>query len=163
MKTCTKCGLELPESEFYKRKRSPDGLSYQCKMCTKKRQKPWYEKNKKRIKERLRQYYEENKERILEYRHSERFRLFNAQGVRIYSKKNPEKIKAQQVLNHKIRIGEIERPIECEICGEESKEPLNGHHEDYSKPLDVIWLCIKCHTDLHVARRLQSSTTQEEK
>lgn len=32
-KVCTKCGKELPLSEFSSKKGTPDGLSYQCKEC----------------------------------------------------------------------------------------------------------------------------------
>ena len=34
----------------------------------------------------------------------------------------------------------------CSICG---CEKVEAHHHDYSKPLDVIWLCRKHHVELH--------------
>ena len=37
MKTCTKCKVEYPLSEFYKSKNGKDGKSTHCKTCTKKR------------------------------------------------------------------------------------------------------------------------------
>lgn len=37
----------------------------------------------------------------------------------------------------------------CEVCGTENVE---AHHDDYSNPMQVRWLCRKHHRDLHVAR-----------
>jgi len=37
-------------------------------------------------------------------------------------------------------------PQVCEICDEKK---VQMHHEDYTKPLMVSWLCVECHTDLH--------------
>lgn len=34
-KTCPKCGLDLPASDFYRNKGRPDGLSYACRSCFK--------------------------------------------------------------------------------------------------------------------------------
>lgn len=36
MKKCAKCGRELPESEFYRSKKAPDGLQSYCKECSSK-------------------------------------------------------------------------------------------------------------------------------
>ncbi len=33
MKTCTKCHVEKPETEFCKNKSRSDGLNYRCKQC----------------------------------------------------------------------------------------------------------------------------------
>ena len=47
--------------------------------------------------------------------------------------------------------GKIKRKDACEKCGGNST--LQRHHEDYSKPLDVTWLCIPCHQEItNVAR-----------
>lgn len=34
----------------------------------------------------------------------------------------------------------------CVRCGNKKSQ---GHHPDYYKPLEVVWLCSRCHTDEH--------------
>ena len=41
-------------------------------------------------------------------------------------------------------------PKPCERCGAQSQ---HKHHEDYDKPLDIVWLCVRCHVGLHVGER----------
>ena len=41
MKTCTKCGRELPEDQFYKCVSNADGLQYVCKECVRKANKEY--------------------------------------------------------------------------------------------------------------------------
>ena len=65
----------------------------------------------------------------------------------IYRQKNPLKVKAHKVIELALLRGEIERPETCEDCSEEQR--LHGHHDDYSKPLDVRWLCQPCHQRFH--------------
>jgi hypothetical protein len=65
---------------------------------------------------------------------------------------------ARNTVNKAVAAGELTRPDSCERCGRVPERrrwdgstfyPLNGHHEDYSKPLDVIWLCASCHQLAH--------------
>ena len=58
-----------------------------------------------------------------------------------------EKYYARRKLQNAVKRGDIKKPIYCQDCGEEKK--LTAHHEDYSKPLDVIWLCYRCHGKRH--------------
>lgn len=48
-------------------------------------------------------------------------------------------------LNYAVKIGKVTKSP-CVICGDEKSQ---GHHEDYSKPLEVIWLCRKHHIERH--------------
>jgi hypothetical protein len=50
-----------------------------------------------------------------------------------------------------LRDGRLTRPDACEQCGIEGKP--QAHHHDYSKPLEVEWLCERCHTNHHLAMR----------
>ena len=55
-KVCTKCGRELPLSEFTKDKRRADGLQYRCKSCMKEYNKIWYETHKSDMLTHMRKY-----------------------------------------------------------------------------------------------------------
>lgn len=41
----------------------------------------------------------------------------------------------------------LTKPDLCERC--QTKPAAHGHHDDYMKPLEVKWLCVKCHMQLH--------------
>lgn len=43
------------------------------------------------------------------------------------------------------------KPMPCETCGTE--EGVQKHHDDYSKPLQVIWLCGPCRRKRHETNR----------
>lgn len=64
----------------------------------------------------------------------------------LFRKKYPEKAKAHDIVKKAKRRG-ILTPKDCEKCGE--KNNIQAHHEDYSKPLIVIWLCVPCHHKVH--------------
>ncbi len=55
------------------------------------------------------------------------------------------RIKARSCLNHAVRDNKIKR-LPCEVCGDSKSE---AHHHDYSKPLDVNWLCDTHHHEEH--------------
>lgn len=63
-----------------------------------------------------------------------------------WRQQNPEKAVVHNIVRHAIESGKLERPAECEMCGESVSE---GHHQDYAKPLEVIWLCRACHNHVH--------------
>lgn len=61
----------------------------------------------------------------------------------------PDKVAARKLVYQAVQSGELEREP-CEECG--STENVQAHHEDYSRPLDVTWLCFSCHQKLHMER-----------
>lgn len=60
-------------------------------------------------------------------------------------KENPEKYKARTAVHNALRSGKLLKSS-CEICG---KEKVEAHHEDYTKPLSVRWLCSLHHGHEH--------------
>jgi hypothetical protein len=58
--------------------------------------------------------------------------------------KSPPKTVARILANQAERQGKIV-PEPC-WCGSWDVEK---HHPDYSKPLDVVWLCHACHATMH--------------
>ena len=65
-----------------------------------------------------------------------------------YQKRNKIKINAKSKAYYHIKIplGQI-----CEIC--EEKQATQKHHEDYSKPLEIVFLCRDCHAKADMERR----------
>ena len=57
---------------------------------------------------------------------------------------------ARQTLAQAVRSGKVVKPTVCSECLTETPpRRLHGHHEDYSRPLDVKWLCSLCHGKQH--------------
>lgn len=57
---------------------------------------------------------------------------------------SPEKIKARNATGNAVKAGRlVKEPCHCREIR------VEGHHEDYDKPLEVIWLCKRCHMGVH--------------
>lgn len=88
-------------------------------------------------------------ERIYKYRycrdcHNEHYRKTRP-SEKLLSDKEKAKIAVRKISKKALRDGVlVKKP--CEKCGAEKTEM---HHEDYSKPLEVIWLCRPCHLEVH--------------
>jgi ribosomal protein S27AE len=63
--------------------------------------------------------------------------------------RHPEKIRARSQTHDAMKRGKLIRQP-CEQCGEAKSQ---AHHDDYSKPLDVRWLCHPCHVAHHKGER----------
>lgn len=61
----------------------------------------------------------------------------------------PERIAARVEVYKEIRAGRLIRGA-CEVCGETNTQ---AHHDDYSQPLAVRWLCRKCHRKIHEVKK----------
>jgi len=132
-KTCCGCGKTKHLDEFYRFVRSKDGRTSRCKVCS-----HADEKRRRR----------ENPE--LARAHDRAYRQRNPEKIRERNNRYPEKKRARGFLTQMVYQGRIVKPEHCEDCGRPTeKHRLHGHHEDYSKPLDVDWLCDPCHRRRH--------------
>ena len=135
-KKCFKCEEVKPLSDYYKHKKMADGHLNKCKKCTKgdvsSHRAANLEKTREYDRKRggLRHRIESNTKRTKEFR-----------------RKFPERYKAHIALNNAVRDGKIHKPELCSVCG--LRRQIEGHHDDYNKPIDVVWLCSACHSKLH--------------
>ena len=127
---CTGCKKDKPISEFYKNKSITRGYHHYCKECD-------YLMNIKYRKERA------------EWGKKHRKRTNKA--VIIYYKKNPLRVEARRIFRKAVRNNIIKRKP-CFHCGNVKS---HGHHPDYSKPLEVIWVCALHHRQIHSGRKLE--------
>lgn len=131
-KVCFKCQKTLPLTEFYKHSQMADGRLNKCKECNKRDVRD----NRKSNIEYYREYDKKRGNRQTnEYRKK-------------YREDYPNKYKARTMVNNAISGGKLFREP-CEICG--SKRSVHAHHDDYSKPLNIRWLCAAHHSQWHAA------------
>lgn len=64
----------------------------------------------------------------------------------------PERVAARRVVSQAIARGHMTKGL-CQFAGRDCLGPVQAHHEDYSKPLEVQWLCRRHHTQADRARR----------
>ena len=71
---------------------------------------------------------------------------------RRWNQRHPEKIKAHRTVSYAIRRGRLVKGP-CEWAGVECRGRIEAHHDDYTKPLEVRWLCKKHHKAADQSRR----------
>lgn len=122
-KTCSACYEEKPISEFYRSVLNKDGLVGRCKVC-----------HAKQVNDRRK-----NK-KLLPYEEISTHKKF-------WLPDNKLKRKAHQIVGYAVQKGDLIRQP-CERCG--TTEKVIAHHEDYHKPLDIVWLCQHHHRERHL-------------
>ena len=149
MKVCRECKVEKPLTEFYPHSQMLDGHLNKCKSC---------------VKDRIKKHREANHERLLaydkqrsdlphrvqarrEYAKTEAGRTAKKRAMAAYNKRYPMKYAAHLIFGNAVRDGKVARSDKCSVCGSTNK--IEGHHDDYTKPLEVRWLCEPCHKEWH--------------
>ncbi len=121
-KICFRCKQDKPLSEFHKDSSKKDGLRGKCRQCC-------FEANK--------EYYSSAHGKA----------IVSGQTKRKWIR-TKKKVSCRNLLNIAIMDGIVfKKP--CQICGSPHVE---AHHDDYDKPLEVVWLCRFHHNELHGKR-----------
>lgn len=132
-KRCFKCNRTLPTDSFYAHPRMGDGHLNKCKECTKadtaanRLAKIEYYREYDRNRGRLPSRIGKQSARTAEWR-----------------KAYPDRWQAQIALNNAVGDGVV-KPHPCWVC----RKKAQAHHPDYSRPLDVVWLCPQHHKAAH--------------
>jgi hypothetical protein len=148
MKKCFKCLQVKPLSGFYVHPKMSDGYLGKCKECTKRDVITYRQVNIESVRAFDRGRGRTEKRKRLNRKTHKRLRRVDPERYRNRQRnlraKEPEKYRARNAVNNAIRDGRLARRV-CETCGKKAE----AHHEDYSKPLDVKWLCVLHHHERH--------------
>jgi hypothetical protein len=135
-KYCHKCKQDKPVSDYWVSATSKTGLQSYCKQCQKTRQVE-YQKTKKGKSVYLAS--------VKKYRKTDKGRANHHRQANLYRARHPEKTSAKNIVKLALASGKISKSP-CVKCG--STKNIEGHHKDYSKPLDVTWLCTSHHNEV---------------
>jgi len=133
-KKCFKCDIEWPLHYFYKHKEMKDGHLNKCKKCTKQDVIKHRSANIDRVRQYDRDRFQNNSLR----------REYAMKSMKEQRAKHPERYKARTAVNNAVRDGRLIK-LPCCVCGAKNS---TAHHEDYNKPLEVIWVCLLHHHEL---------------
>ena len=133
-KECFKCKTVKPIEGFYKHSKMLDGHVNKCKECNKND----VTANRNKNLERVREYDRARGKK------PERIKLVT-EITRAWRAEDARRSVAHSRVSRAIRNGTLARQP-CVKCGEVKSL---AHHEDYDKPLEVMWLCQPCHKQRH--------------
>ncbi len=144
-KKCTQC-KKYRLNEVFSLRPDTGRLHTICKLCIE-----IYRKEYRKIhpynyfytlspekKKKFREYY-------IKYSKTPKGKLISSRAVKKWEAKNREKVKIHRKINNLIRDKKLERKP-CIVCGDKKSD---AHHPDYSKPLEVMWLCRLHHKAEH--------------
>lgn len=130
MRACNICNISLPSGSFY------PSVATRCKNCHRARMKELRLTDpevQRRERERAKLPHRKARQRVITV---------------AWRDKNPVAYKAQTAVGNALRTGKLKKSP-CVLCGITSN--VHGHHKDYTQPLNVTWLCAKCHHRLHAS------------
>ena len=126
MKKCNKCKEYKKLCSFNKDNSRKDGLQKSCREC-----------------QSLIRKTDKARETTRKYQKTKRGKEAKKEPLGNTQTTIQKKRKAHQAVQYALKTGQLIRPPVCESCF--GFRFVESHHEDYSKPLDVNWLCKECH------------------
>lgn len=134
---CSRCKSAITVTDVMVRRRK-----YVCKPCEVNMATEWARRNREKKRASNNKYHESQSAN-------------RSQRTATWRANHPEKRLAHQAVQTAVRNGSLARKP-CEVCSSEVR--THAHHDDYSKPLDVIWLCHQHHMERHamLAARVKS-------
>ena len=145
MKSCRTCGTEQPLMDYYIY--TNGSLDRDCKSCRRAKVRANRLANIDHYREfdRARENLPHRVSARKAYQKTEAGKAKMARGRVAYYNRYPSKRKATIAVGNAVRDGRLQKQP-CEKCGDPVAE---AHHEDYSNPLDVRWLCRAHHVEWH--------------
>lgn len=125
-KRCSGCHKELPRTEFYRNRSSPDGLQAYCKVCGKAKTK---------------QYQKEKPE------------LFREMSRRSWARCREKRIAGDEIRMNTRRTFLNELKTNCAKCGESRRYLIEFHHIDPSKKEFTLGDGTKLHKSIEDVRK----------
>ena len=159
-KRCNACGETKALTLFVKDRRLRDGHAAQCLDCRSERLRSYYASHPEKVTARhalVIKWHKSNPDRNTAARrrylsnHPEQREKVRQQARR-YQATHSDEIRARGIVAQAVKRGLLVRPSSCSLCGTDQRV-IQGHHDDYSKPLSVRWLCARCHKLHHVNLR----------
>ena len=146
-KKCFKCGEVKCMSLFYKHNAMSDGHLNKCKECTKNDTK----KNRIANIDYYTAYEKQRNKKPHRVEARKKYLALNPEKLREaklkWNKNNRHKKAAHLRVKRALVKGIMVKKQFCEICGDNGN--IEGHPPNYTEPLNVVWVCKKCHTKIH--------------
>jgi len=145
-----------------KKCRKPTERSGYCPECKKAYRLEWAAAHPGYFAQKTREWAERNPDKVAENnkRRSEKYHankppkidrtpLTTAERKQRYYEKYPIKAEARKIYKYALKTGKLVKEPCC-VCG---ALEVDGHHEDYYKPLEVVWLCRAHHAETHKTKK----------
>lgn len=151
-KFCSGCGKTLPRSDFYRLRPTHEKVTSRCKLCMSRQNRQWRERNREHKRTYDQVYSKAKRESgavaaYLRKRRQEKPDIYKAINKRWENKNRDRNYLVKlvaRIVRNALRTGDLRKGEVCDFCGEQNIF-LEAAHADYSKPLDVRWLCRPCH------------------